>query len=387
MTKELLYVPILKWKAAELTAIANIYDSHKESLLPLAEIVLPGVSAYSDSKAKIKKSEDAIHSEMVAKLKTKRVLEIPKEFKEVWGDGKILFDITLIHDKENTTDLKRFTLRTIASESKKVGATVVPVVNVADVPVIFSEVSTLLTEGIVSEVCIRVTPASLKDIAALNAKLEQIFSTLHTSRDKIYLLIDLKYIEPTTNQYKGLFDAAQSIEKLESFKGFIFAAGAFPADVSRFRADDNPCSLGRLDWQEWCESVSGKELLRIPTYADYSIRHPHYNDSLQFMESTSTLKYTLPSEWMILKGEKRKFENYLANASELIKLPEFSEATNGKKDEFSFGDKYIVDKANHFLAYRANPAIKGTGRNQDWIAAGISHHIALVMHQLSNPLD
>ena len=46
MTKELLYVPILKWKAAELTAIANIDDSHRESLLPLAEIVLPGVSAY-----------------------------------------------------------------------------------------------------------------------------------------------------------------------------------------------------------------------------------------------------------------------------------------------------------------------------------------------------
>ncbi|MEK7463263.1 MAG: hypothetical protein AAB621_02790, partial [Patescibacteria group bacterium] len=119
----------------------------------------------------------------------------------------------------------------------------------------------------------------------------------------------------------------------------------------------------------------------------YSIRHPLYNDSLQFFESTSTLKYTLQSQWMIMKGKKRALELYLTHASLLVKQPEFKSATHNKGGSFSFGDEYISKKAKHFEVYVRDNSVKGMGRTWDWIAAGISHHIALVMHQLSNPLD
>jgi len=291
--------------------------------------------------------------------------------------------VTLIHDEQRTTELKCFTLKTITEGCGAKNVTIIPVVNVADSPEIVTTVRELINSGKAKEVCIRVTSSGLKDIPALTTKITEVLAALGVAHGQTHLLVDLKYLEPSVMDYRSLFDASQTIPNLADYKEFIFAAGAFPVDMSKFNSDNNPCLTSRLDWKEWCESVSKSGVLRKPTYSDYAIRHPYYNDSLQFMEPTSTLKYTAESDWMIFKGEKRKYGAYLANASVLVGLQEFKDSTDNKLGGFSYGDQYVTDKANHFPKYAADPSVKGTGRNQDWIAAGISHHTALVMHQLS----
>lgn len=376
------YVPSLKWKAAELTALTKTDPNQRKEIVPLAEVVLPSVNTL-DKKTGTRKSDEQIHQEMVLKLKAERVVEIPEEFESAWEGGVVYLDVTLIHDEQRTTELKCFTLKAIAEgcQSKKV--TVVPVVNVADSTEIITTAGGLVSSCIAKEVCIRVTSSGLKDVSALNTKLSEVLTDLGITHIQAHLLIDLKYLEPTVLDYDDLFAAAQSISSLTEYKEFIFAAGAFPVDMSKFNSDDNPCLATRLDWKKWCENVSKGNLVRKPTYSDYAIRHPYYSDSLQFMDPTSTLKYTAQSDWMIFKDQKRNFGAYLANASVLVGLQEFKDSTNNKLGVFSYGDQYVVDKANHFLKYATDPSIKGTGRNQDWIAAGISHHNALVMHQLS----
>ena len=99
------YVPILKWNAAELTALTETDSIHRNSMVPLAEIVLPSVNAL-DKKTNTRKSDEQIHDEMVLKLKEQRVIEIPEEFEAAWNDGAIYLDVTLIHDEEQTTELK-----------------------------------------------------------------------------------------------------------------------------------------------------------------------------------------------------------------------------------------------------------------------------------------
>ncbi len=56
---------------------------------------------------------------------------------------------------------------------------------------------------------------------------------------------------------------------------------------------------------------------------------------------------------------------------------------------FSAGDKYIQEKADYQPEYAklrmSDPTkAKGTGRTEDWIRAGINHHLSVVVDQLAN---
>lgn len=79
-----------------------------------------------------------------------------------------------------------------------------------------------------------------------------------------------------------------------------------------------------------------------------------------------------------MKGKKQKFGMYLANAKLLVGDKRFS------GENFSYGDKYIFEKAKHHDAYAKNNKIGGTGSTETWIRAGINHHLELVAHQVAS---
>jgi len=79
-----------------------------------------------------------------------------------------------------------------------------------------------------------------------------------------------------------------------------------------------------------------------------------------------------------MKGERQKFAQYLASAAELKKSSKYY----GK--DFSDGDRYIGDRANHFSVYIKKPSVKGTGSTETWLRAGINHHLVLVANQIAN---
>ena len=51
---------------------------------------------------------------------------------------------------------------------------------------------------------------------------------------------------------------------------------------------------------------------------------------------------------------------------------------------FSFGDKYIAEKAEHYPVYIKDKSVKGTGSTESWLTAGINHHLVLTAHQIAN---
>lgn len=69
---------------------------------------------------------------------------------------------------------------------------------------------------------------------------------------------------------------------------------------------------------------------------------------------------------------------YLASAAVLVKDKRFC------GENFSDGDKYIAEKAKHFVEYVKNPAIKGRGSTETWLKAGINHHLVLTAHQVAS---
>lgn len=373
------YIPILKWKRAEYRALKDLQEKDKEKITPFIELVLPTVSPYKDKKKKIKKSQEEMLREMVIDFKEKRTIEIPKEILESWGKRPLFVDFTLLYDLQSPTQLKIESLNKILSIGADLGLRIIPVLNLNDDSELKKAVS-LSCRKYGQGICLRITPPDFsgsENLEILNNKIQFFLSSLDLQEKNVDLLVDVK---EKSHQYSKYINATQNTEKIMNWRNFIFASGAFPENLNKCKLDE-PTHLPRLDWQNWLQHTEDKKLKRNPIFADYAIRNPIFKESLQYFSSTTSIKYAFKNDWIIMKGKKLDFPLYLANAKLLV---EDSKYFYG--ESFSSGDKYIAQKAKHYYEYIKKPSIKGTGRSEDWIAAGISHHMALVISQIANLL-
>lgn len=361
------YVPILKWKRAEQGALIDLREDQKTLMMPLIEVVMP----------KPKDSGVASLDDAVAIFKDVRTLEIPKEILQSWGEDPIFVDLSLVYP----SDLKLFGMENIVRNCHILRLSPVPVLNLSD-----DDNYKLLVASINKEhntgICLRITSSDLKDTGVLDAKLQKFLSDCGFNGSAIDLLVDLKDITEF-DKYKTAVQQSQKISNLKEWKSFIFADGSYPQDLSNCRKDEYNL-IPRNDWKNWNKQVKTEWMSRIPTYADYTIRHPIYNESLQMFHPTASIKYALEDNWLILKGEKQRFDQFLGHAKLLIDSPnrEFY------GEEFSAGDKYISDKGKYYEEYarkkKQDPKkAKGTGNTEQWIRSGINHHLSVVADQLS----
>lgn len=379
------YTPILKWKTAEMVALENVPVSSRKNILPLIEIVMPTVDLRKDviidgKKEKVKKTEEEVHFEILKKYNDVRLNKIPDEIKKSWGSSSLLLDFSLVHDGVETVGLKIHSLKSVLRACKDIGAEPTLVINLYDDEKIIEAAASELKMGYTKGLCVRITVAGLQKIGETNTRLKTLLEKYGIKESDVDILADLKYYgTDTTINYAEVFGAAQQIIYLDSWRNFIFASGSFPTDVSKHKLEDSPSPEPRLDWQLWCACNDDEKLKRKPSFADYTIRNPIHNEVLQFIQASATLKYTHEDGWQIFRGQKQKNEQFLTHAHLLVTA---TALFYGK--DFSFGDNYIDQKATHYHEYMKDNSKKGMGRSWDWIAAGISHHIALVMSQLSS---
>jgi hypothetical protein len=380
------YVPILKWKRAEQSALQELGDKEKNGLTPLIELVMPTVPLYKNvgkkgEKKTIKKTQEEVFAEVVQKFKERKIKEIPEEILQSWGTKPIFLDFTLLY---NGIQLKIDSLSEIASAGADKGLKIIPVLNLNDDSKI-KEVIALHSQKYDHGICLRVTPSDLANIETLNKKIETLLKDFNLSRKNIDLLIDIKEIKENGGQYLHFMNASQGIENLSEWRKYIFASGAFPDNMSECRLDE-PTFLPRFDWKNWL-SLTKEKLARNPIFADYTIRNPIFREALQYYQPTPSIKYTLKNDWLIMKGEMRKNYHYLTNAKLLVEDTEYYFG-----DKFSWGDKKIAEKAKYYYQYMKDIKKgkikegegKGTGRHTDWIAWGISHHLTSVINQIAN---
>lgn len=373
------YVPILKWKRAEIRALEALESKNKNDMTPLLELVMPKVSnIYKDKDRKVKKTSIEIFDEIVAKFKEQRMGEIPLEIQASWGNQPIFIDFSLLYEAQFTTRLKVESLNTIIPAGNALGLALIPVVNLND-EFSIQETAALLSKKYNSGLCVRIAISDLTDVKKLNTKLENLLSSVGVDMVNIDLIVDLKSINEGDSQYLGFVNLIQEIINVEGWRSLILASGAAPEDLSKCKIDE-ATFIPRLDWLSWIKhAYENKMVVRIPTFSDYTIRNPVYKETEQFYAPTTSIRYTLESDWMIMKGKKLDFKLYLANAKLLV---ESSGRFYG--EGFSAGDKFIADKAKHYDAYIRSPKLKGTGGSEDWIFAGVNHHLVLTAHQLAS---
>lgn len=357
------YIPILKWKRAEQGALESLTGENKKNITPLIQFVMPK-----------QKPQDTLES-VVTKFK-KLLPLIPDRIIEVWGKSPIFVDFSLLF----TTELKIDSIKSILMAGNQKQAIFIPVVHLNDDAEIKNTIC-LLANEIKSGLCLRLVCSDFSDLTKLNSDINDFISKNKIDKNDVDLLVDIKELEGDGEKYKKYFELSQNIVDLLKWRTFIFSGSAFPKDLSQCKIDEENL-IPRVEWKKWKELYSNESVQRKPSFSDYTIQYPIYEEISQFFHPTSSIKYTLAEDWLIMKGKRQKFELYLASAAELIKDNRYY------GENFSSGDKHIAEKAKHFPKYMEEKNkgvdIKGTGSTETWLVAGINHHMTVAATQIAN---
>jgi hypothetical protein len=361
-------VPILKWKQAEKNALADLVD--KGNITPLIELVMP---QYKGEKDDIINDPKGVEQKLILSFREKYLNTICDDILESWGEKPIFIDFSLLYTKQLRIDTVKFVL----SKAKEFGLKLIPVINLSDDDSIKTTASALSKEN-GTTICLRLVCANFENIEKLNQDISELLALLDRDETTIDLLVDVKNVEELGGKYFRYIALSQQIDGIGKWNNYIFAGGAFPKDLSKYNMDEDNF-IPRFEWENWNKIIEKGELKRTPIFADYTIRYPVYDQSMEFYHPTASIKYTLENSWFLLKGKKLKFEMYLGNAKLLM-----NDSKHYYGENFSAGDKFIADKGRHYDKYVLDPSIKGTGNNPQWISAGINHHLVCTAQQLSN---
>ena len=167
---------------------------------------------------------------------------------------------------------------------------------------------------------------------------------------------------------------------LQRWRTFTTIGGAFPVDLREFDVGEH--NHPRWEWRRYFQQVAqGSSLARRPAFGDYTIQHPIYIEPVDGARPSASVRYTCEQDTLIMRGESLAkdggagHKQYPAHAVMLCSRNEFY------GQHYSYGDKYIFEIAEKFeeLMQREKG---GTGGPQEWIAAGINHHLTVVTHQV-----
>jgi hypothetical protein len=365
------YVPILKWKAAEMRALEHLRVEQKDLISPVLEIVLPSAKRIKNDT----RTPDEKHQSRVDKFINERLPEIPSQIQKSMATRPVYVDFTWLYP----TSVKDLALARLIPDSKKLGLNIIPVINLDDDVRYIQDVYKAIAIHDL-RLCIKINKIDMQDVAALNEKLNNVVIASVLNRVDIDLIVDTKFIDDDSI-HELILKNTQQIDRLQEWGELIFANGSYPTDLTNFKPQ-NDNHAPRHDWTRWKNYIEQANYTRLPVFSDYTIRHPIYNEETTQLTPSCSIKYTLDDNWYILKGLKYKFFYFIVYA---YALANDEDVFYGK--EYSYGDEFIFKKSELYEKYmeKHNRGAKtsGSGTSEDWIMSGINHHIAVVLKQLA----
>ena len=351
------YVPIIRWKLAEKTALAQLYEHDSTCLTPLVELV-PENFIRKDAK-----------SGNITKLSTNEVInKVVGQLSKYWGERPFFIDLWWLPQDILNQGINHF-FDMLGQYGNTLKLSLIPVTGLSRDGPYQSAVRTVL--GIHNQgACFRL---SLKDIKrpTLSEDINDLLSFLKLPPEFVDLIVDFQIIDQSAPTFNTL---CRLIPNINRWRNFIVASGAFPENLSGLQKNDIH-RIGRTDWTSWRDQVTTKPPIpRIPIYSDYAIQHALYLKRIGRAHYSASIRYTGEDYWIIMRGEdvfKRDgpgFEQWPAQAILLCDLPEYCQET------FSEGDKYIRQMSLQR---------KKTGNIVTWLRAGFNHHMTFVVRQIS----
>lgn len=351
------YVPILRWKQAEQTALAQLYERDSVCLTPLVELV-PESFVHKDSRMRITKLSA---NEVISKL--------GGQLYQCWGERPFFVDLCLLPPdilKQGSNHL----LAMLGQYASILKLAPIPVTGIARDDAYQSAVRTVLSthnQG----ACLRLTLEDIKS-PTLAEDIKTLLSHLQLPPESVDLIVDFKTIDCSAPTFRTL---CKLIPSINGWRNFVLTGGAFPEDLSGLQRN-NIHRIERIEWKSWRDQTTKiRSVPRIPTYSDYTIQHALYSKRKGQARYSASIRYTAEDYWLIMRGEDvfredgPGFDQWPAQAILLCGSPEYC------TESFSEGDKYIRQMSLQR---------QKTGNMVTWLGAGFNHHMTFVVRQLAS---
>ena len=341
MNDDIVYVPMLKTKRGEFTAIEHLSDIVKTHIKPVFILTL----------------EDA----------EKRALTLPSDIAKRWVKRPFYIDLNRSNPSLVISGQSLFNYVLNALNNEQLDYT--PIIDAHNSQ---SDIINHIVKFSTSA-CIRVNINSFNSQTI--SHITSIVNALNLKDRKIDILIDYQ-TDIKADKSAQAFDLSNYHNLIyNSFHmvvdKIILGGSSIPRELPR--GDYSPHGIKpRIFWQGYFEFMKNNKLERLPVFADYSIVYPHEAEPLDFMNPNSKIRYSFDDQYLFVVGETIRDEGHEQNhdlADKLINSGHFM----GRG--YSWGDDYIDDCAAKNVS---------CGNMETWIRVGHNHHITLATKQNAN---
>jgi len=325
------YVPLLKAKAGEITALDNLTASHRARILPVVHI-----------------------GETLSP-------NFGKKLSAAWGGQPLAIDGSFNHGHTGSTASFVNLIQALRSD----GTPTMPSVNPSDPAAYVAAVGVLKNpQGLVMK-------SSLATLASSYGWIGQ----QGWSPQEIDLVIDLKHvaaIDPQTFSGYVLSVLHQGAQALSLFRSVTLASAAAPKDHGSLAYGPN--RVPRTDWQLW-QSTYQLSPVKLD-YGDYCTGHPDLTEppGAAMANATVSARYTLDTDWLVIKGRSTggvhgqpMAVQYASHATTISTDPNFGGIPSCWAD----------GRVQH-----AASGGQGMGSRQKWAEIAANRHISLVADRL-----
>lgn len=354
------YVPILKAKQGEFSALRGLGPVSKKALTPLLEVP-PVPWDYDLDAPKVTIDE---HLE-----------KLPAKVKDAWGSDRRLF-LDLWYVKDEAGAGGTYPLVLLFDRLRAEGIQAVPVVG-PQYPAAYMAAAAAVIKKDARGACIRLRRESLEDADEISPALAAVLKAIGLAPKDVDLLLDYEFVGEAGDGWVASVASAQllTLPHIADWRTLTISGAAFPKDLTALTR--NATSLvTRAEWLAWKRLAARRTRLpRMPTFGDYAIAHPDpFEGDGRLMHITAQLRYAITDEWLVFKGQSVRthplgHDQFYDICAQMATRPEYA----GPK--FSEGDRLIDEKAKK---------IGGPGNPQVWRQIGTSHHLTAVTSQIAS---
>lgn len=359
--KESVYVPILKGKEGEYGALRELAPEAKSRLTPVIEI--PDIPW-------------DFEDDQPAKTIGEHLRNVARKLEAAWGDERPFFiDLLWIPDDARMAD-GQHPLAYVFDAVRGKGLQAIPVTGLrrdAGYQAAVRAAARADHRG----VCLRLEADDFEDLDTLALELDQMLGNLGVEAGSCDVIIDLNEMPPSTTAAMALTARTfvNALPRVQEWRTLTIAGSSFPVNLADVDAASET-TIRRVEWQVWRSLLARRDrLARLPLFGDYAIAHPELAEvDPRLVRMSANLRYTTETDWLVLKGRNVRrygYGQFNDLCRRLVTRPDYS----GRR--FSWGDSYISDCAR---------GVDGPGSATTWRKAGTSHHLTLVVSQLSTIL-
>jgi hypothetical protein len=346
------YVPVLRWKVGERTALARLPEDARRPVTPLIELPL---SQLLGKRRKRPRSPQQYLEEMAA------------DFVGMWGSNPVFVDFAFVADYRLANHQHALTVLGDTASSR--GAHVIPVTGLGR-PLEYQRAVRQLVSNESQGVAIRLFLQDMED--GLGSRLDELLSTVGADAQATDLLIDCSVLAGLVQNYKELL---RGIPSIREWRSLTLIAGAFPKDLSGYMPGEH--RLKRIDWSSWRDQFAdnGSSVVRAPAYGDYATLHATFEEPPRGANPSASIRYATDEDWLIMRGESLRKPGGPGPAQWIAEAQLLCEKHEYQGPDYCWGDRFIYEKAE---------ATNGPGSTTQWLAATVNHHLTLVARQISN---